>query len=130
MRSWHELNLKIWSKPEKRYVNSWGIFSDNGNTPTRVKIEEDEVDVDDSFVIQLCTGKKDSGGDMIYEGDILHIRDLDTGMDIIRYVVWTSYEGFKLQSYDSIKSSMNSFFNSGFDIRIKGNILTHEFPSE
>lgn len=131
---WNDMKIRVWSNIEGKYLNEWAITSRNGFTLSQIQVDLDkpydtfEPDVDD-FVIQTWTGEKDSSGNPIFEEDILHILDPDTGISIVRYVIIHKGE-FTFHNGSEVKAPLSRFVGKSYILKVIGNLRTHKFPIE
>lgn len=126
-------NFRVWSKVEKKFVKD-RLVSDDGYvydwvSPSSMEVELEPFSKDwpnsdggSMYVVQYSTGKKDSKGEEIYEGDIIYYRHKFDHGDLFEgraEVVWDeeiaafSFDGFTwLDSnvfWDSIRVVGNKF---------------------
>ena len=131
---WNDLKIRVWSNIEGKYLNEWAITSRNGFTLSQIQVDLDKpYDTfepnEDDFIIQRWTGELDSSGNPIFEEDILHILDPDTGMCIVRYVIMHK-GGFSLHNGNEVKAPLSRFVGKSYILKVIGNLRTHKFSLE
>lgn len=122
--------FRVWDKERNSYISPggdevfmlslggelvcWDLLSDKHRTASKMR-----------FVIEYCTGFKDSGGELIYEGDILDATE--NGIDNKLIVHWhgEAFGGFTLENTRRGGVSLNTLIAAPM-MNVVGNI--HENP--
>lgn len=125
----NRFRFRVWDSAEKKWCedllndgNGWiavDWFWDGGNIDSRDNAAESS-----QFVIEQCTGIRDSNGKLIYEGDILCANDDDFENRFV--VFWHKiFCGFTLENTRRGGISLSTLISASIMHRI-GNI--HENP--
>ena len=80
-----QLKFRVWHKKSKEWCGTIGLNES-------ISQNELEYDTDDLVFVQY-TGLKDSKGNEIYEGDIIHLKFGELNANLV--VKWDEYMGLK-----------------------------------
>lgn len=122
--------IRVWDKKSKCFVDDVNplLLINKAGTTYSFGFDPDN----DDYIIEQCTGQKNSNYELIYEGDvvILHYSTFNGVYEIEHkmrgLIKWEDF-GFVVEDRYGAKCDLNTLFiDSTMDIKVIGNI--HENP--